>query len=323
MTTNFVRLFHSIIWCLSLCWKASKFYTVLRIIAGIATPLIAITLAFVGKHIIDLLAGQGVFIQEVRSLVFLLIGLFALSILRMFIQKAVQYCQAMHEDILNGRLSLIIMDRSLSADLEYFDNPAYHDKLKAATNDSYSIVYIIWNVMSTISATISFTGAFLVLSQVNLLYGLVILFAALPSSIIAVRYTKLLYMLSLEQINGQRQMGYIQGIATDRFYAQDLRLYNAGEKLEGKYRRIWQELFISRRSATRRRAFLTGILECLPEMALAWIGINIAFSVLNGQATVGDYSLYIGLAGQLWMSISMLSSSIVNIYDSTFAQVKS
>jgi len=310
-----MNLLHSFVWCLSLSWKASKFYTILRIIAGITTPLIVIALAFTGKHVIDLLADQGIFAQEVKTLVVLLVGLFALAVTRTLIQRADQYCQAMHEDILNGKLSLIIMERALSADLEYFDNPAYHDKLMAANSDSYGIVYIIWNAMSTMSAIISFAGAFFVLWYVNFIYGLVILVAAIPSSIMAAHYTKMLYMLNLDQINGQRQMGYIQSVATDRFYAQDLRLYNAGGRFKEKYQRIWKELFVNRRSATRRRALFIGMLECLPEAVLAWISIDIALNVLDGQATVGDYSLYIGLAGQLWSAISMLSSSIVNIYD--------
>lgn len=310
-----MKLLSSIAWCLSLCWRASKWYTITRVAVGVLTPLFAILGAFIGKHVIDLLAGQSAFNREPRVLMFLLLGLLAVALVRMLVQRAEQYCQAMHEDILSGRLSLIIMERALQADLEYFDNPAYHDKLTAANSDSYGIIYIIWNVMSSISAAISFLGVFLVLWQVSVFYGVFMLAASLPSSIIAARYTKLLYMLTLEQINGQRQMSYVQSIATDRLHAQDLRLFNAGVKLKDKYRRLWDALFANRRTAMRKRALLTGLLECLPEAVVAWIGIDIALRVLAGTATVGDYSLYIGLAAQLWGAISMLSSSVINIYD--------
>ena len=310
-----MKLLKSILWCLSLSWKASKGYTVIRISIGVATPFFAILIAFIGKHIIDLLAGQGIFQQEVSVLVFLLSALFTASTSRLLFQRWEQYCNAMHEDMLSGRLALIIMERSFYADLEYFDNASYHDKITAASNDSYGIIYIVWNVMSVISAAISFVGVFLVLLQVSILYGLVMLIAALPSSIVAGRYTKLLYTLSLEQINGRRQMDYMQSISTDRFHAQDLRLFDAGRKLKAKYQRIWDGLFVHRRSTARKRAIFTGLLECLPEAAIAWIGIDIAFRVLWGRASVGDYSLYIGLAAQLWGAISMLSSSIINIYD--------
>ena len=142
-----MKLLSSITWCLSLSWRASKYYTTTRILAGIITPLLSILVAFAGKHVIDLLAGQSIFIQELRNLFFLLAVLFTIAIIRLLIQRTDQYCQAMHEDMLSGKLAVTIMERSFSADLEYFDNPAYHDKLTAASNDSYGIVYIIWNVI--------------------------------------------------------------------------------------------------------------------------------------------------------------------------------
>ena len=44
------------------------------------------------------------------------------------------------------------------------------------------------------------------------------------------------------------------------------------------------------------------------------ISIDIAFKILNGKATIGDYALYTGLMGQLWNAINSLSSSAVEIY---------
>lgn len=37
--------------------------------------------------------------------------------------------------------------------------------------------------------------------------------------------------------------------------------------------------------------------------------------ILAGSATVGDYSLYTGLAAQLWSSVSLLLSAVMQIYD--------
>ena len=41
-------------WCFGLTWRTSKYYTIIRILIDIITPLIAIAVAFVGKHILDL-----------------------------------------------------------------------------------------------------------------------------------------------------------------------------------------------------------------------------------------------------------------------------
>jgi len=221
----------------------------------------------------------------------------------------------MHNDLLDSRIALDLMERELSADLEYFDNPTYHDKIMSINRDSYAITLILWNAMTCVSMAISFIGAFVVLCQANFVYGLIMLAAAVPSSVAASRYTKSLYKLSLEQVNGQRRMDYYQRLAADKTYAQDLRLYSAGNMLKSRYKHIWTELFTSRRNMTRKRAFLTGLLEYLPEITAAFIGIDIALGVMAKSATIGDYSLYTGLVTQLWAAISSFSFSIMGIYD--------
>lgn len=109
-------------------------------------------------------------------------------------------------------------------------------------------------------------------------------------------------------------MSYAQSIATDKNYAQDIRLFNFGNWLKTRYRNIWHVFLMERRNMNRKRSFVTGLLECLPEIIITLISIDIAFKILNGKATIGDYALYTGLMGQLWNAINSLSSSAVEIY---------
>jgi len=302
-------------WCLALSWKSSKFYTIIRIAADIVTPLLAIVAAFVGKHLLDLLSGAWEVYDTYFTLLLLFAGLLAIAFTRMASGKATGYSQAMQTEMINGQIALDMMHRALAADIEYFDNPEYYDRLQSATQDSMSVSYILWNVLSCISASVSFIGAFAVLYTASPLYGLLMMAAAIPASIAAAKYTKLLYMLSLEQINEHRQMSNIQNMATNRAYAQDMRLFNASEGLKERYRRIWMALFMKRKGMTRKRSVLAGLLESLPELVVVFIGVDIAFGVLGGTNTVGDYVLFTGLAGQLWGSISMFTSASLQIYD--------
>lgn len=308
-------------WCLALSWQASKFYTILRLLVEIATPLLAILLAYLGRNVINALAGQGSEaiigwdLPTEQYLIFLLCGVFVVGLVQAVARKVTQYCQSMHEEMLRGRISLVIMEHGFSADLEHFDNPDYHDKLQAATQDSHATMYVVWNALSCVSATVSFFSVFMILFQANPWYGIVITITAIPASIVTARYTKLLYGLSLEQINGLRQMGYSQFLAIDKRYVQELRLFQAGEKLKSRYFRIWNELFQERKKVTRKRTITTTLLELLPEIAILWIAIHIAFRVLAGETMIGDYSFFIGLIAQLLGAITMLSSSLMNIYD--------
>lgn len=311
-----MELVTTVKWCLALSWETSKYYTSSRIATEVFTPVLTIVAALIGRNVINLLAGYASPTGNAgRILIYLLGGLFLIAITRGISQKLVQYCQSMHEDMINAKIAMTITEHALEADLEYFDDPEYYDKLISASRDSYAINGIVWNSISIVSNTISFAIAFVVLSQMSLIYGISVVLTAVPASVVAAKFTKLLYSLSLEQVNGMRQMSYIQFLSSERAFTQDLRLFAIKEKLKERYLRIWKELFIKRKKSSRRRTILLCLLELLPELAIAFICIDIAFRVINGSATVGDYSLFVGLTAQLWGAISMLSSSAMNIYD--------
>lgn len=56
-------------------------------------------------------------------------------------------------------------------------------------------------------------------------------------------------------------------------------------------------------------------MEFLPELVIAYVMFDISVKILNGNATIGDYSLYTGLIGQLWGAIQILTVTLIQIYE--------
>lgn len=306
--------FSSFLFCLNLSWKSSNFYTIARLLCGIITPMCTLISTYVGKDIVNLLAGEG---KESNKtfLLQLLLTLFLTGVGISANQKLQQYLQTVHNEILTSHLSLYVIKKAVSLDLEYYDNPEYYDKLTAADRDSNAITYLLWNVISGVSYLITCIAAFLILSNTNWLYGIVILATAIPSSIAAARYTKTLYHLSLEQMNQEREKDYIKSVSVDQHHAKEIRLFQAGKFLLDTYKTLWEKVFVDRKRMIKSRSISTGLLDCIPQLVVILIEGNIAFQILDGHATVGDYVFYTGLIGQLWGAISMLSTNIVQIYD--------
>ncbi len=306
-------------------WKASPFYTMVRILSEIFRPFMSLAAVFCGKKVLDILSGREVNGDIYTVLFVQLLILAALTLGNIFISKIVQYCQTTLEDMIQNEVSVKLMSKALDMDLEYFDNPKYYDKISAATRDSRVVVDILWRVLSCIGAMTTLCASLVTICMKSYIYGMCMIVAAVPSSIISAKYTKRMYQLNLNQINERRKMDYCQSLSIDRNYAQSLRLYNAGPMLKEKYRKIWKSLFAERRKLIKQHVLLKGFCECLPELVSIVVGANIAFQCLAGQASIGDYSLYIDLLGQLWMSIGALSSSIMIIYDNRlrFDNIKS
>jgi ABC-type multidrug transport system, ATPase and permease components len=300
---------------MKISWGASRFYTIIRISCEVALPVLGILSAFLGKNIIDLFTGSYVVQNKYNACLILLACIFVVGFLQRGCNTLTQYIQSMHNNILNEKLAIMVMDCSVKADMEYFDNTVYYDKLQATARDSYAMSNIMWNALTFLSSLISFVGIFAVLWVANPLYGILLTVAAIPSAIVSTKYTKSIYNLSMEQLKYERKKGYFQGIAMDKRYVQDIRLFRIGEFLKEKHYQMWSEIFGKQRKISRRRAAATILCGCLPEGVSTAIGINIAFRILKGISTVGDYSLYTGLIGQFIFACTSLSVSFTNIYD--------
>lgn len=305
----------TVIFCFSLSVKASPEFTLLRLLGTVMPSVLTILFSVTGKYMIDLISGTGKVLNPHLSILGLSILMLFLSAFRVLLSRLTEYAQSMHEDIVNGKLSYDMMEKACNMDLEYFDNTESYNRLSASMRDASAVQFLVWNVISAVSAVISFAAVFLMLMRMNVLYGCLILAASVPSAAAAAKYTKQIYFLSMDQINEERKKSYLQSLTSDRRYAQSLRFYDAGALLCEKYRRIWKNLYRERRKVNFRRSLLTGGLECLPELVTAWIGYDLALQALSGMATIGDYSLYTGLVSQLVGSIYILSGAVTQIYD--------
>lgn len=305
----------TIAYCLSLSWKSSKLYTTIRLSGKIIMPIAGIASSFLLKYIIDLLSGVLQVPDRRLMLVLLIASTVAISLVTALIKKAVSYSEGMHNDILERHITTGMMDKALAADLELFDNPAFYDKFTSVKRDSYATTYILWNTLDCISSFITFFGAFAVLCTSNWLYGVIMILAAFPSAIAGEKYTKILYQLGLSQVNDERKKGYLFEVSSNKQYAQDVRLYDIGGMLKQRYSALWSGVFSAKKKKIKARTIWTAILEFLPELVIAFITLDISFKVLSGMATIGDYSLYTGLLGQLWSAIFLLTYSAINIYE--------
>lgn len=176
--------------CLTLSWRTSPTYTVLRLTSNLVPPILTLISSVLGKYVLDLLSGSFGQDNQIALLIMLSVGICISAIGVSAIQKAQTYMQSMHDELINKELALFMMDRAGTADLEYFDNAEYYDKLTACTRDAPMIAYLLWNTLSAISAVFTVLIAVSVLGRLNVLYCILTIAAAIPSSIASVKYTK-------------------------------------------------------------------------------------------------------------------------------------
>lgn len=301
-------------YCLRLSWQTSPLYTFLRIVSTIVPSMLTVALSYIGKYILDVLTSDGSEIQRQRFV--LLLGMMLIvNVLLIIMRNVSQYVQVVHADILNAKLSQRIMEKTLGMDLEYFDNSEYYDALILATQNVHAIMETIWHILQMLATIVTVFIVLIILCLQNWTYGVISLITSVPAAIASIRYTKAIYDLDVEQINNERKKAYIQAITSEKHYAVNLRLYDVTSFLMKKYKDLWKLTFTKRTAALRTRGILTGVLNCLPEISMIIIALDIGKNIFQNQMTIGAYSLYTGLVGQLCSNFYSLTTSIVSVYD--------
>lgn len=311
---NISAFMKTILLCLRLSWKSSRFYTAIRLLFRTASPLLPLLSSFALKYLIDRLAGAG----EGTGLAALLpyVGVIcACSALSMALETISQYCEAMHGELLSRYLRLEMMEISLTADIEIYDNKEFYNQFTALKQDVQSVTYLLWNTIDCISAAIALAGAVWAFASQNLFYCLLLLAASVPSGILTNRYTKSVYHISLEQIEDERKKGYIDAIAGSRQYAQEIRLFQIGPYLKEKYISIWNAVFSKRKGVLRGKAVWTVVFGLLPEAVMLAVLAGIVQQVLLGSASLGDLSLYTSLFAQISSAVLLLVMRASAIYE--------
>lgn len=301
----------NLLFCLKLACSASKFYTFMRLLYKIVVPISGIFSAYILKLLLDT-------INESKNWNIIMLLCLSTLIINFIITGLNQiniYVTKMHDSILDNKINLLIMDKALNADLKIFDDSDYYDKFTIAQRDSQAFSFILWSTVDFISALVSIFGTFAIICQSNMMYGVLLILATIPVTLATRQYTKLVYELSVDQINDERKKQYLSYISSQKEYAQSIRLYNIKAYIKEKYTGFWLHLFLAKKKMIKPKTVMIGLLQFIPDIVIWGITLHIIFRIIEGEMSIGDVTLYTGLLTQLSAGIIATINNAMEIYD--------
>lgn len=305
----------TIMYCMNLSREASQIYTVTRIIIECLSPLIPIALSYSGKLLIDIFVSDEALEKSINKMLLIFSIILFCLLLKVVMNSWKQYATNQHSELIQKYIVHQQIEHALDIELAYFDRPEYYDKLISSFRDSAAVAEEVWNFLGLLGSVVALSGTLLFAIKVNLFYALLLLMVTVPSTAIALFYTRKLYQLDLAQINEGRKTSLLRSISSDKRYAQDFRLFNSKEYILRKHKIIWEKLFNEKRSILKKRSFLLTILEILPVVTICGINVHLGVKVLLRHNTVGDYTFYTALLQQMWSGISEIGSSSMILYE--------
>jgi ABC-type multidrug transport system, ATPase and permease components len=300
-------------------WKSSKKLMFSRTVLEIVSAFIPIIQIYMSKEVINLLVtiiqNNNKRSQYLSYFTLLVIAIFILQVINSVMQKVSEVCASTHKDLIENYVNMQIMNKSISLDLSYFDSPKFYNELINAKNDSMALQTLTWSTVNIIRSSIQIAASVSILFGLFWLLPVMLVVFNIPSVLIQKKYITILYNWNRSRTKEQRKMGYINGILSGRNYAKDIRLFNICSRLIDRYSSIWKAWFSEKLKISVRSGVWATLVSTIPQAVVIFITYYVGMKIINGKLTVGDYSLYTGIVGQLVSGLSSLISSIVQIYD--------
>ncbi|MBN1630239.1 MAG: ABC transporter ATP-binding protein [Thermoleophilia bacterium] len=281
---------------LRLVWRIAPGWTVASVLLTVLQGVLPLATVWLMKLIVDTVTAgiggpdrTGVF-REVAILIILAgaVGL-AVVILR---SLASIVDEALGRTV-TDHVTDVIHAQSVTVDLEYYENPRYHDALYRAQQEApHRPTSIVKNLTSTGQALVTLVSMAALLLTLHWAVGLIVLGAAVPGAVVRFLYSRKLFAWQRRRTETERQSYYAHWLLTDSEHAKEIRLFGLGERFRGWYRELRHKLRGELIGLATKRSLADLAAGAVAVLAVFGTFAFIAWRAVQGTITVGMMVAY-------------------------------
>lgn len=210
----------------------------------------------------------------------------------------------------------ILHQKSIEVDLEYYENPRYHDTLQRAQQEiTYRPNQILTRLAQVIQNAILLIGIIGLLMTLHWGLAGVLIISAIPAVFVRVGYTKELYRWQRDWTPVERQAMYLGVLLTNEQFAKEIRLFDLGQLFSQRFDRLRQSIYKAKLSLVARRTLVFFIAQVFAGIFLFAVYGYIIYQTLQGNLNLGDLVLYHQALQRGQGSLKTLTSSLSGLYE--------
>jgi ATP-binding cassette subfamily B protein len=306
---------------LALVWTTNRSLSIALIALTAVAGLLPAAIAYVGSLIVDAVVHAAEIHHDHGTFeltrVWTYVGLEALCVAAAAAAaRGLSLSQSLLRAQLGQRVNVMILDKALTLELAQFEDSQYYDKLTRARREAssrpLSLVMRTFGLIQNAVSLISFGGLLIRFSPwaVGLLAA-----AGLPAFFAEARFSGEAFRLFRWRVPETRMQMYLESVLAREDHAKEVKLFGLGERLLGRYREIFERLYVADRNLSIRRDAWGLGLGLLGTVALyggyAWI----AAETVGGAITLGQMTMYLALFRQGQTAVGAALSAISGMYE--------
>ena len=275
---------------LKLVWSVAPGWTLASAALTVLQGLLPLAAIWLMKLIVDAVT-EGIAATD-HSAAFqdiaLLIGLAAaVGLVAAIVRSVATMVDEALSQTVTDHVTDLIHAQSVKVDLEYYEDPRYHDTLYRAQQEApFRPTSIVKNLTSTGQSLVTLVAMAGLLLRLHWAVGLIVLAAAIPGAIVRFLYSRKLYSWQRQRSETERKSYYAHWLLTDSTRAKEIRLFDLGDHFRSWHRDL-------RRLLRRERIRLAGR-RSLAELIAGVVAVGAifgTFAYMAWRTVIGAISL--------------------------------
>jgi len=294
-------------------WKSSAKYTIARLVTIFLKALLPVARLLFIKLVFDELTADTI---DQDKITFYLIGLGAALLMDGVVVNLSQYIEGLQQQKVADYTAGLLQKKSISMDLELYDDPEYHDSYFLAHRHGLTRpIQLVSDLMNFGENLISILFIGGLIFTIHASIPLLLFISILPSAIIKYIFSDKLFKWEKKRALMERKGFYLNQLVTDTQYAKEVRVFDAGLSLSEKFRVLRQTLFSEKKALFGLRARM-GIGGKLVEVgAEIFSYVFLTYRAINGLSTIGDLAMAFPAFQRGKVNLSGLLQSMVKLLE--------
>ncbi len=304
-----------------LVWTASR----PAALTGIALTLVAAVLpagqAWAGKLIIDTIMNAISLGMEPQAGLRYVAPYLALEFALVMIGSLTGQARSLFDRIIQSQLTnhvnSLIIQKAISLDLQFFENPIFYDTLQNARRQAdVSALNIVNSTLQMVQQVITLISLIILLLQFSPWLAVLVFASAIPSFLSQSQYAERAFRAVSRRAPEARLLNYLEALLTGNDTVKEIKLFGLGKPLLKRYQELFTRFYLEDRAIAERRTIAGmgwGMLSSLAYYgSYAWIVLR---TVANLN-TLGDMPMFLTIFRQSQSSVRSLLDSFNRLYES-------
>jgi ATP-binding cassette subfamily B protein len=281
---------------LTLVWQAGGTWTTAWLVLLLIQGVLPVAMVFLTKILVDSLVAAvdaGGSWQTIRQPLLLALLMAGLLLLTELLRAATRWVRTAQSELVSDHLNAMVHQRTVNADLAFWETPAYHDMLHRARVDaSHRPVALVESLGGLVQNGITLVAMAGVLVRFAWWVPIALILSTLPALWVVFRFAVRQHEWRVNTTPEVRRSWYYDWLLTHREPAPEVRLFGLGPEFSYRFNSIRRKLRGQRIDLARSQAAAE---MAAGAAALAVMGAALAWMVvrtLRGAATLGGLAMF-------------------------------